>query len=85
MSMLLGRNDLDRVTYNLLNQVQYNGTLPAFGELSQADRDYFSAQVQAAVGREPMNTEVPEDSRFDSGEEDSELIKTFVQSLRLQA
>lgn len=86
MSMLLGRHDLDRVTYSLLNQLQYNGTLPPIAEASQADKDYLSARVNAAVHREPLNTfEAPEDTRFDSGEEDDELIKSIVQALRLEA
>lgn len=86
MSMIIGRFDLDRVVYNLLNQLQYNGTLPVLSEASQADKDYLSARVNAAVHKEPLNTfEAPEDTRFDSGEEDDELIKTIVQALRLEA
>lgn len=86
MTMLLGRFDLDRVVYNLLNQLQYNGTLPPLSEVSQADKDYLSARVNAAVHREPLNTfEAPEDTRFDSGTEDDEIIKSIVQALRLEA
>jgi hypothetical protein len=86
MTMLLGRFDLDRVVYSLLNQLQYNGTLPRYDEAAQADKDYLSARVDAAVHREPLDIVVtPESTRFDTGEEDNELIKTIVQALRLQA
>lgn len=87
MTMLLGRFDLDRVVYNLINQLQYNGTLPPIAEATQADKDYLSARTNAAVHREPLNTfEAPEDTRFDSDStEDDEIIKSIVQALRLEA